>query len=541
MNRRDRLIVILLALLALGIGVIVFGPGQSLLASGQSPSASGQSLSPSGHGTVPVTPSQLTVPGAGLTGPVGPTDRSCQGIMLTPADDIQKAISAHPPGTTFCLSAGTYRLVAPLAPKPGDKLIGRLGAVLNGSKVLTGWRKDGRVWTTSGFLPAAPGTFGECMPSVPTCTYTQDVFFDKHRLRRVTSPSAVASGTVYANYRTNTITIGEDPQSHLVEQAVAPSLIYATVDDVIVANLVLEEAANQAQVGAVESRGPTSPVGDGTGWVIVDNDVLLNHGVGIGFGGNTTVAGNLIQDQGQLGFGAAGNDLVVTDNEISSNGTAGYSADWEAGGSKSWMTDGEIVTHNYVDGNMGPGLWDDGGNINTTYAYNKVVGNWGAGIQHEISYDAVIEYNEISGNGFKLQKGWAWDAGIQIQSSGGTKLIDIAYNVVANNYNGITVLDSSNRTADQPAPYGPHIVENVSVHNNEIAMSGSAVTGAVEDDGHVAIFNANRNRFYSNAYYLDSLAATHFAWATGNVDWSDWRRFGNDSDGQSIATASGSP
>ena len=525
MKRRYRLIVTLLALSALGAGLMIFGPGRSL-------------WSP-GPGTVPLNSLPVTVPGVGLTGPVGPTDRSCQGIVLTAADDIQKAISADPPGTTFCLSAGIYRLHAPLVPKRGDKLIGRPGATLSGSRVLTGWRKEGRVWTTSGFLPAAPGTSGECMPSVPTCTYTQDVFFDKHRLRRVTTPSAVTAGTVYANYHTDTITIGEDPQSHLVEQAVAPSLIDATVDDVTVANLVLEEAANQGQVGAVESRGPTSPIGGGTGWQILNNDVRLNHGVGIGFAGNTTVAGNLIQDQGQLGFGSAGNDSVVTNNEISSNGTAGYSADWEAGGSKSWMTDGETITHNYVDGNMGPGLWDDGGNINTTYKYNKIVGNWGAGIQQEISYDAVIEYNEISGNGFMLQKGWAWDAGIQIQSSGGTKLIDVAYNVVTNNYNGITVLDSGNRAAEQPAPYGPHIVENVWVHNNVIAMSGSAVTGAVEDDGHVAIFTANHNRFDSNTYYLDSLADQHFAWTAGNVDWSDWRSYGNDLHGRAVTNKLG--
>ena len=535
MKRPHGRVVILVALVALvalgglGIWLMTFGSERSPLPLGQPavPPAS----SPS---TVPPASASLTVPGAGLTGPVGPTDMSCQGVALTAADNIHKAISAHPPGTTFCLSAGTYRLLAPLVPKRGDKFIGRPGATLSGSKVLTGWQKEGQVWTTSGFLPAAPGTFGECMPSVPTCTYTQDVFFDKHRLRRVTSLSAVTVGTVYANYHTDTITVGEDPQSHLVEQAVAPSLIEATVDNVTVANLVLEEAANQAQVGAVENRGPISPVGGGTGWRILNNDVRLNHGVGIGFASSTTVAGNLIQDQGQLGFGAAGNRSVVTNNEISSNGAAGYSADWEAGGSKSWMTDGEIITHNYVIGNMGPGLWDDGGNINTTYAYNKIVGNWGAGIQHEISYDAVIEYNEISGNGFMQHKGWEWDAGIQIQSSGGTKLIDVAYNVVANNYNGITVLDSGNRATEQPAPHGPHIVENVRVHNNVIAMSGSAVTGAAEDDDHLAIFTANRNRFDDNIYYLDSLFALHFSWVTGNVDWSQWRGYGNDVSGRSL-------
>ena len=476
-----------------------------------------------------VSPPQTT--SAGLTGPVGPAARSCRGVAVNAGDGVQQVIDSHPPGTTFCLSAGTYRLGTPLVPKRGDALVGRQGAVLNGSKVLTGWRADGRTWSTTGFLPAAPGTDGDCAVSVPTCTYSQDVFFDKRRLARAASKAAVTSGTIYADYRTDTITIGDDPRSHLIEQAVAPSLIQATVNDVTVANLVLEEAANEAQVGAIESRGATPPIGSGSGWRILDNDVRLNHGVGIGFAGASTLAGNFIHDQGQLGFGAAGTGSVVTNNEISFNGAAGYSADWEAGGSKSWMTDDETLTHNYVHDNMGPGLWDDGGNIDTTYEYNKIVDNWGAGIQQEISYDATIEHNEIAGNGFRLHKGWAWDAGIEIQSSGGIKLIDIAYNVVVNNYNGITLLDSGDRAEDQPAPHGPHLVQNIWVHDNTITMFAGETSGAVEDDHNPAIFTTNHNRFVANTYYVDSLTGPYFSWADGNVSWIRWHNYGNDPHG----------
>ena len=394
---------------------------------------------------------------AGLTGDVGPVARSCQGVAVTPTDDVQRVIDSHPPGTTLCLSAGTYRQGNPLVPKRGDVLVGHQGAVLNGSKVLTGWRTHGRVWSTTGFLPPAPGGNGECAVSVPTCSYTEDVFFDKRRLQRASSPSTVTAGTVHADYRTNTITIGDDPRSHLIEQAVAPSLIRATVDDVTVANLVVEQAANPAQAGAIENRQVT-PHRAGSGWRILDNEVRLNHGVGIGFADASTVIGNFIHHQGQLGFSAWGARSVVSNNEISFNNTAGYSAEWEAGGSKSWTTERQTLIHNYVHDNMGPGLWADGGNIDTTYEYNKIADNWCAGIQHEISYDATIRHNEISGNG-RRHKGWAWDAGIQIQSSGGTKLIDIAYNVVTGNANGITVLDSGGRAREQPAPHGAHIVQ----------------------------------------------------------------------------------
>jgi parallel beta-helix repeat protein len=464
----------------------------------------------------------------GLTGDVGPVPRSCDGVTVTTSDDVQEVIDAHPPGTTFCLAAGIYRLEAPLEPKDGDALIGDQGTVLNGSKVLTGWRKNGSVWSTTGFLPAAPGNQGECLESAPTCAYTEDVFVDKKRLNRVDSPSAVTAGTVYADYRSNVITIGDDPRDHLVEQAVAPSLVRALVDDVTVANLILEQAANEAQVGAVESR-QAQPHRAGSGWRILQNEVRLNHGAGLGFADAATVTANFIHHQGQLGFGAWGAGSAVSNNEISFNGAAGYSPEWEAGGSKSWLTDHHTLTHNYVHDNWGPGLWADGGNMDTYYEDNKITDNWGAGIQHEISYDATIRHNQISGNG-RRHKGWAWEAGIQIQSSGGKRLIEIAYNVVEDNANGIALIDSGNRAGDRPAPYGPHVVQNVWVHDNNITMSTGQTTGAVEDTGDPGIFTTNHNRFEANTYYLQSLTEPYFSWANADLDWSQWRTLGKGND-----------
>jgi len=251
--------------------------------------------------------------GPGLSGRVGPGSRSCTGVPVDTGADVQELIDAHPPGTTFCLSAGTHRIARPLVPRRGDALVGSRGAVLSGSKVLTGWHRRGSVWTTRGFLAPRPGSHGQCRPTVPTCAYVEDVFLDKRRLVRVASPGAVTAGTVYADYRANTITIGDDPGRHLLEQAVAPSLVRATVDDVTVADLVLEEAANEAQVGAIEDRGAGPAASTGSGWRIVRNEVRLNHGVGVGFGDHTVVRGNDIHHQGQLGFGGTGVDSVVAD------------------------------------------------------------------------------------------------------------------------------------------------------------------------------------------------------------------------------------
>jgi parallel beta-helix repeat protein len=195
------------------------------------------------------------------------------------------------------------------------------------------------------------------------------------------------------------------------------------------------------------------------------------------------------------------------------------------------MTERQIVTHNYVHDNMGPGLWTDGGNIDTVYEYNKVFDNWHAGIQHEISYDAVIRYNEISGNG-KVHKGWAWDAGIQIQSSGGLRSIEIAHNTLAGNANGISLIDSGGRATEEPAPHGPHIVRNVWVHDNSVMLRGGEQTGAVEDRGDQGIFEGNGNRFEDNTYFLSSLAEPHFSWGGDDMDWGRWQAAGHDLNGR---------
>ncbi len=468
----------------------------------------------------------------GATGGVGPVPRTCTGVSLTPTDDVQAVVDGHPPGTTFCLTAGTYRLAVPLEPREGDAFVGAHGAVLSGSKVLTGWRKDGGLWSTTGYLPSQPSAHGQCLEWVSTCAYTEDVFLGKKRLDRVDSPLAVRPGSFHADYQRNTITIGVEPEGRLVEQAVASSLIQGTVDNVTVTNLVLEQAANEAQVAAVEARQVT-PQRAGSGWRILHNEVRLNHGVGLGFADAAIVSGNFVHHQGQLGFGAWGVGSVVSNNEIAFNGTAGYSWEWEAGGSKSWQTTQQTISHNFVHDNRGPGLWSDGGNIDTLIEYNNVIDNWGAGIQYEISYDATIRHNQVSGNG-RQHKGWAWQAGIQIQSSGGTKRLEVAHNVVSDNANGITLIDSGDRANELPAPHGPHLVQNVWVHHNDVSMSAGETTGAVQDTGDPAIFTKNRNRFEANTYRLSSLTQPHFSWTDKDLSWTEWRAMGkgNDLNGQ---------
>jgi hypothetical protein len=424
-----------------------------------------------------------------------------------------------------------------LLPKRGDALIGRQGTVLSGSVILSSWRQDGNAWSSPGSLASHGHTgVGQCLASAPDCTDAEDVFFDKQRLRRVGSRAEVSTGTVYTDHDTNMITIGDDPKPHLVEQAVAPGLIRAAVDDVVVQNLILEEAANNAQIGAIDSRKSLRPHIVGSRWRILNNEVRLNHGVGIAFADGTLVSGNLVHHQGQMGLSVWGRGSTVINNEISFNNTAGYAMGWEAGGSKSWLTESTAMTHNYVHDNYGPGLWADGGNAGAAFEYNKVTDNWAGGIEYELSYDAVIGYNEISGNG-RRHKGWAWDAGIEIASSGGTRMIDVHDNILVGNANGITLIDSRGRAWEKPAPYGAHTVQNVWVHRNTITMHTGEYTGAVEDRFSTDVFTTGHNRFDANAYFLNPLAGPHFFWSDAHVRWDSWRSTGHDLAGRAQTTS----
>jgi hypothetical protein len=414
-----------------------------------------------------------------------------------------------------------HRLSRPLVPQDGDALVGRRGAVLNGSRILSTWQPVDEVWSTSAFLPPEPSDHGECLPERPQCTFPEGVFLDGQPLVRATSPGEVTSDSYYADYSRNVITLGVDPRGRLVEQAVAPSLVRSAASGVTIRNLVIEKAANKAQKAAVDGR--TSSPGTGARWRVENNLVQLNHGVGVGVGSRSVVRDNVITRQGQLGISVWEEQVRIRGNQVLQNGTAGFDPGWEAGGLKAWMTKDVRLVGNLVHDNRGPGLWSDGGCLRTTYRRNQISDNWGAGIQHEISYDALIVRNDVVGNG-RVHKGWAWEAGIQVQSSGGLNRgrITVRRNTVVDNPHGIMVVESGRRFAEWPSPHGPHVVRNVLVTSNKITLRAGQWTGAVQDLGSQDVFRRGI-RFRGNTYHLESAAQKSFAWKDDELGWQQWQ------------------
>src|SRR5690606_31323501 len=116
--------------------------------------------------------------------------------------------------------------------------------------------------------------------------------------------------------------------------------------------------------------------------------------------------------------GGHGSKMVVEGNRISHNNRYGPRVDpgHGAGGMKVANTVGLIVRDNCSHDNDGPGLWTDGGNIDTLYEGNTLVDNFHPGIKHEVSCRATIRNNLVIGNGY-AQPSWVDGAGILVLNS----------------------------------------------------------------------------------------------------------------------------
>jgi len=158
--------------------------------------------------------------------------------------------------------------------------------------------------------------------------------------------------------------------------------------------------------------------------------------------------------------------------EIDHNGAAGDCGN-EAGGFKG-VNAHMIFRNSYVHDNSCIGIWEDINAANNEIAFNRVVNNTHEGIFYEISQDASIHDNEVSGNGHGPGCGWLWNAGIGIASSFN---IQVYGNTLSGNCNGIAGTQQNRTDSAPPA----HLLANISVHDNRISSSGK--TGAVADNG----------------------------------------------------------
>jgi hypothetical protein len=422
-------------------------------------------------------------------------------IHLHVGDNVAAIVSAAPTGATFFFEPGIYRRVV-IRPKEGQTFIGAEGAILNGSDVLTNWTQSGKLWVIGGQTQQGRVHTGDSEPGFDRAGFPQTVFVDDEPLKPVDALSKVVPGTFYFDYGADKIYIANNPTGQKVEAGKLAFAIGGNAQNVTVQNFVIEKYDPTIQDGAIQG---------GQGWTIRDNEVRLNYAVGIIGRDGSKIIGNYVHDNGQMGLGGSGDNILVQGNEIAKNGYwSGIDVLWEGGGFKYADTDRLVVRGNYSHDNHGSGMWTDINNIHTLYEDNLVVHNTHVGIQHEISYDAVIRNNTLIGNGYGDPRGWLWGAEIQIQNS---RNVDVYGNRIdmTGGGNGI-VLIQQNRGS---GTHGPRVTTGNRIHDNIIVDHDSTgKIGGVADYDWPGMVKGG-NTWTNNDYFMPDVV-DRFWWAGPN-------------------------
>lgn len=456
----------------------------------------------------------------------GVINSSCpsNAIAIEPGSSIQAMADRAGDGALFCLKNGIHRAEA-VRPRPGQRFHGEGKAVLNGSRLLTDFRRDGDGWSVSS-LRQPSRRHGECLPSAPICNLPEALFIDDKPLARVASRDGLASGRFFLDYGGGRIYLADDPTGRKVELTVAAFAFESAAADVVISNLTVEKFASAAQKGAIHAR-------EGARWTIEGCEVRLNSGAGISVGTGSRVRNCDVHHNGQIGIEGNGNDIRIEDNRIWSNNIYGFDPTWEAGGVKIAISDGVTFRGNHVHDNNGPGLWCDIDCRNVVYEENLVENNQDVGIFHEISFKAAIRNNVVRHNGLG-KRGWFWGADILVAAS---QDVEVTGNtvVVAPGRCGIMLIDQGRRSNDGRI----YRTRNNTISANDMTFEGAACAGGASDtkpgDQNFGIIADGNNRFDGNTYRVGRAAGrARFVWGRDVTDWDGFRRKGLEQSGRLV-------
>jgi parallel beta-helix repeat protein len=450
-------------------------------------------------------------------------------VTLSPGADIQAAIDSNPPGTTFLLNAGMYRLQS-LNPLTGDSFIGQAGAatpLLDGATVLTNWVQQGNYWVSAGD-PALSTPFGEaseyCQPATPGCVFPQDLFVNNQPLiHQLALP--IVSGQWYFDYANDLVYIADDPTGQVVELSVAQQAFSSNAANVTIQHLVIEKYATPLLSGAIEPFG--------SGWTIASNTVRLNHGDGIKLkGDNEGVVGNSVHKNGQDGIevGSGAGDLLQG-NHISNNNYAECSYTI-AGGIKVANTSNIQIVNNSSSNNDGAGIWADSSTSEAVVSGNTVTNNTQDGIRYEYSSYGTISNNVLNNNAQNSTTG-ACNPNTREIVAADSNNVGITGNAITSKCAGITLTQGTHRTVI-------NVPVNLVVTGNTITYSGStaiprAIGGQDSQIPPPLFDSANNNYFDYNTYHFTPTTLQNLLnWEWGGIgapflkNWPQWQAAGQD-------------
>jgi hypothetical protein len=377
-----------------------------------------------------------------------------------------------------------------------------------------------------------------------------------------------AAGEWFFDYANDRVYMFDDPTGKKVELT-STEYAFASVpagcndnscvsNDVTIKNLDVAGYASPTQIPAVNAGAPRNrSFNSDSGqqdfiterWHIEGVAASHNHGAGVGYnsGRDIFITKSKALRNGQIGMkGSKGIRNQVIDNEIAYNATAGFNVGWEGGGTKfsrqigtNYDTNfGVRLANNYVHHNYGNGLWTDIENKFVIIEGNRVVDNEGAGIFHEISFEARIQNNPmVKGNGYgKLGQG-CYGAGIQVATS---QRVEVSGNYLDDNNNGVVGIENirdENGNESRPSIDDRYTVRSLNVHDNVINNSSSTSrTGVSRYNGICRANNDSNFDNFSNSFDNNKYYGQQQRWEWGKPDdsygavpgwggtaWNNWR------------------
>jgi len=481
-------------------------------------------VSPEPQTTPNFLPSEQSQP------PAADTSEACSaGSVKVRANDYPQTVLENAGAwASLCFMPGTYRLDQGLHPLPGQTLVFRAGAVLNGSEIVTNWTRQGSHWFSTDHshsdldnVPGLPDPAQMCQVTQSACIY-EDVFFDGRPLHHVQTLSALDEPQeVFFDKPIGTIYLSTDPTNRLVEMTVSGFGISSPTTDVVTDDVIIRGAT-------IEHFAYVGIYTEADGWTIEDSEIRYNHGGGIGIFGGTghVIRNSRVHHNGMIGMTAQHvDDFTIEGNELDHNNylyagprTGGYHE-----GSVKILESNEVVfRNNWSHDNVGDGLWFDWDNYDVLIENNVLEGNTRNGLHYEASFDATVRFNTIRNNG-------TWEsqsAGILNSTS---KNIEYYGNRIEHNLIRPIVILWGDRGFN--AMLGERQSANLYFHDNVIILDDSDqswVGASLDQDPRV--FDSN-NRFQGNTYHATARGENWWRWDSGSLTWTQWQTRGFDTAG----------
>jgi Right handed beta helix region len=431
----------------------------------------------------------------GMAGTTVPT------VRLTPGQDVSAAVGQAPAGATFVFSPGTYRMQS-IVPKANDSFSGDGEVVLNGAKLIE-MQPEGRRW--SSVVPRSVWIYakGNCDRGHPLCWVLSDLFIDNQVQAPVTTLQELGPGRWFYDDESGKMFISTNPAGHRIEFGSTAAAFSGPSTGVRISHIIVEKYASPPEYGAIGAKNGTAH-----GWTVLDTETRWNHGAGIAIGTGSRVERCSTHHNGESGMSGQGANITVQSTEIAYNNYAGFDNDWGGGGAKFSGTDGLVLRLNFVHDNLGDGLWTDIDNIHSLYEMNRSINNRRVGLHHEISYDAIIRDNVVTGN----------PLGIQVVLSPNVEVVGNTIEVPVKGIAGIIIATGQRGVGK----YGPHLSRDDSVHDNVITYLGATARSGASGP---CVEGANI-RFDANRYDVAGGEEAHWLWGSASLTLPDAHRLG---------------